>query len=1066
LKAIYDDLLAQNRPVLDLAEEVDPRIGEGVMFAERRATPAFFNHGGIYQRLLEKHPSFALPATAKTAEDEAIQDLILEIQRRLAVAIDRLTGAPVGVDAARDAVLYPHKRWRREYQKSPTQVTFDEIGLLHSALRLILNDNTHHPRSHWRTSYFDGRSSHNDHTYRHYLALIWKGATEDEIEAPLTHIGMHSRELREMGVTQFIAVLAQCRREHNHDGLNPDWVQSRAPQDAQRCDIGLRGDLYGQMLLHNDRYMQTRTTLNVELLELMIRDIIFDLFSGLEDDIKIKIVSYLDNKSVTFTDPEPAEIEVIRDFIQLIHRTVRQLLVDKLNSLDSTSPLNKVREYLANINQKFSDGDESAAIALPRIMENIQNYIRLEADSLLFLDHTNSANMDFLRRFATLGISKVYQQRLREVLTGNRVAIDQHLLRYQQLINRANGLTYIVDSELIRAVAFNIPLVAQKKARLEAIIDNYKEAILMMKSHITEMIRVFSDRAPIDGRFGFAGDAGVDARLRDQQQEFISSQERILPVLDELIGTLDVIRARLQSSDVLTVDTLRPHLQDLFRGFAHEKTPEFFAKYIWALLLEKTPAGHYYYSDTENNELRTVLDIIFGDEVKAMTGFERAKKNLILYGLNVEQVNVKSLMGEKASRRADILDAYFRSIGINLYDTCYRPSEKKVTLSEVSFIASKTPSLVWGRIIDRSGTGDELLTFTDVTDPEERAHIRRSPEQLMNIAKALPISHYSSPELPLDSARQARALRIWTAIAKAIIEEDTTNQLLINYVIQTVMAHLSITEFVKEDQTLIIMIIRCYMGWMTHPYNFPLPFALLSMSDILDTRIDCVANHLSILLTTLSVPSVKYSFETGIVRLMSRNDAMAKAGSNKYLVRVSNLNPSQLVVSTGSDNQYLEFPRSDTFTVLGLSQTLARFSDQEFQAAVRAKVGCKTEVTVALEAAAAEDAPPTLTSMGTSTYQSARGAAYAAVAVAYGVSSLRQSAADRGFAGVSATVVEVLGARDSLHYLERRVEDHRDGGGAASGAHLAAGVPGSFFSAAGRVSTPDDRVTSSQLRPV
>lgn len=294
LKAIYDDLLAQNRPVLDLVEEVDPRIAEGVMFAERRATPAFFEQGGIYQRLLETHPSFAVPATAKTAEDEAIQELILEIQRRLAVAIDRLTGAPVGIEAATDAVLYPHKRWRREYQQSPTQITFDEIGLLHSALRLILNDNTHHPHSHWKTSYFDGRSSHNDHTYRHYLALIWKGATEDEIEAPLTHIGMHSRELREMGVAQFIAVLAQCRREHNYDRSNPDWDQTRAPQDAQRCDIGLRGDLYGQMLLHNDRYMQTRTTLNVELLEAMIRDIIFDLFSGLEDDIKIKIVSYLD----------------------------------------------------------------------------------------------------------------------------------------------------------------------------------------------------------------------------------------------------------------------------------------------------------------------------------------------------------------------------------------------------------------------------------------------------------------------------------------------------------------------------------------------------------------------------------------------------------------------------------------------------------------------------------------------------------------------------------------------------------------------------------------------------
>ena len=1020
IKAIYDDLSAQNLdPVVLAADQIDQIAREGVMQEELRALPAFFSDSGIYARLLEKHPEFRSPATAEEAENSAIRELVEEIEKRLAVATDRLTGRLVGAEAAREAILNHDKRYRREYHLRPGERTFDEIGQLHSALRLILNDNTVAIGSTWRTPYFDGCISFRGHTYRHYLALLWKGATEPEIEAPLTHIGLQSDELRKIGVTQMIAALAQCRREHNYDGSHPDWEQQTTPQDCQRCDMGLRGDLFGQMLLHNEYYMQTRTNLNLEQIEPLIRDIIFEKFAALETATKVKVVSYLDNKSIMMLVPESDEIDAVRSFIDLIKTSALEKLIDKINEAEAESPLYKIKQYMDNIRQKAGRGDAASTAAIIRLMDNFKDYVKLEADSLLLDDHTNSANIDFLRRFANDGISQVYQDRLVSALRGDSDAIRRHTTQYLGMVNKVNSLSYIIDSELIKAAAFTeAPFAEERKRRLQDLIDHYKHFLNESKNQILLMIDRFSDRSIVDERFGFVGDSGVNAFLARQQEAFVRSQGNILIQINALELSLDRMMVQLEHPDIIDQTLVRSYLRPLVMMFPAEKqTPEFYAKYLWTLLHEKTPAGHYVISDTNDNELQKTLDLIFGNEVNGIAGLEFTKKNLILYGFNLE-IQSAIFAGErqeKIAARCLIVSNYLRDKGIDLRAAERIPSQKQITIAETAYKASMKTPRIWQNIIELSGKIGDLITFIDAPAAEQLA-ASNNPQQLMNVAMNLPISYYSPPGQVLDIERQQRAMTIWCEIAKAIYAEDHTGDLLVNFVTQTLMANLGIGEFSKNDHQIIKRIVETYM--LNIPYNslyFPLPFM---PQTTLNGSIVGLGNHLSVLLSTLNVPTIKFSFETGIVRLMSRSDAVNAAGIDRYVLRVSNLKPSELVVTT-NDNAYLNSTQSVQIRVSGTALNIGIFQGNEFINIVNPLIGGRLPVTSTLIGASEACAPLRLEDMASPAYQAMRAGSNNYYSSSYGCSVSDSAADSAGFSRVESDMA--VGHRHALEFIQAQL---------------------------------------------
>src|SRR5690606_28825227 len=80
-----------------VAEQLNVLNPESVMVEEGRVLPEFFKKGGIYSRLLERHPEFASedPNIVHDAERKAIEKLIDELKKRLAEAKDRLNGDQV-----------------------------------------------------------------------------------------------------------------------------------------------------------------------------------------------------------------------------------------------------------------------------------------------------------------------------------------------------------------------------------------------------------------------------------------------------------------------------------------------------------------------------------------------------------------------------------------------------------------------------------------------------------------------------------------------------------------------------------------------------------------------------------------------------------------------------------------------------------------------------------------------------------------------------------------------------------------------------------------------------------
>ena len=937
-------------------------VAEGVMREEQRALPVFFKAGGIYKRLLDKHPEFRQASPqAQQAEDAAIAELKSVIETKLASSHDRLnSGHVVGAQAAQEAVTDPSKRYRREYEGPDRMMTFDDIGRLHSALRLIFSDATIHPDATWRVQYFNGVSGYREHSYRHFLALIWKGATESDMVAPVNFTGMTSDELKGAAVEQIISALAQCRREHNYDRARPDWDQTQAPKDAQRCDMGLRGDLFGQMLMYNEHYMQTRAELNIELIEPLIRDFMVEEFTELSTVTKVKIISYLDNKAIALGDPEPEEEEALDTFVASMKARACEAILQKMMSAGPESPLSNIQKYIRNIQVKIQNPDpaihEPAAAAMFKILELINDYVALEANSLFLLEPGNSANMDFLRRFAMHGIDEVYREKVRAELTRDTAMIEEILGTHRALDLEIMALQYRVENDAINTTTSRFSPDASYKSRVLNKIDEHLSKLATQAEQITRMVDRYA-KAPgqqVASEFLFATEEGVASRLSTTQHEVTRQQCRILVDIEKMRENLNNMKTLLDDPLTLNAAHVRDHLKPLLNRYTGDKrtTPDFYAEYLLTLLQEKTPTGNYYIENPRAPELTTVSYLVSKLDIR--------QRSLLLFAFNTltEPVPVvtdsDTEHNDRMQRFREIFATSLSDHGINLSDPAFTPTDK-MTLAEVEYRASKITPREWKVIVAESGKQAELVLVSVM-----RELASREPPVLcgspIDAAPYLPIVHDSEGRNPL----QPEALSTWTAVAESIFKQDPTGEALINFVAQTLIRNLEIAEYSKEDHKIIGTVVKLYTGLDSfEDARQPLGFFTdeierkvspqSALSPELKTKLRCeaLANHISVMLTTLSPPAVKSSFIAGTVRLMSRYEAQDKVGTDKYVLRLSNSDPSKLLVTTANlqtmewVNRGLTSPSSFSITVGEKPYQIGRYPDTELMKSARPYIGKK-----------------------------------------------------------------------------------------------------------------------------
>ncbi|RUR12719.1 hypothetical protein [Legionella sp. km772] len=952
-KSIYNELTSLNKEQVKLAaEQIDVRASEGVMQEEARALPQFFKPAvGIYARLLAKHPTFASSTTAKAAEDEAIKEIIAAIKQRLANSKDRLNHDKlVGLEAAQEAIDKPSKRYRREYQ-SHGHSAWDDIGRLHSALRLLLNDATINPASTWKTPYFNGSSSYKGKTYRHYLALIWKGATEDNIEAPINFSGIPSEQLKEGAIEQIITALAQCRREHNYDGSTPDWEQTKKPSDAQRCDMGLRGDLFGQMLIHNEHYMQTRTKLNIELIEPLIKDLLFAEFTQLAIEAKEKIIHYLENKAIILVDPEAEEVEALNKFIRDTKLIALEKLLAKIASSENPA-LAKIHSFLTKIKEKAGRGDVDAIRGLSQIMTDLDRWVKLEAESLLMTERTNSASMDYIRRFANEGISQVFHSQLKAALEGDIEARSQMLSQRDELVNKLEALQYRLDNLLIQTIVFpQASLSSLKKGEYRQLITHYEGKILALETQIKSMIAAYLEQQGIvlAQQFPLLADTGVASTIELRKKSFIEQQKQVLVDLEKMKTKL----ARLQlliNNDSVDAANLRPHAQMLLAAYPDEQkySPDFYAAYLWNLLLEKTPSEHYIIENSDHKEFSHTLDLLFGNATAGIPGLETVQQHLIMYAFNVQRKKHIEQGKKELSivNRWKLVEEYLAKKGIRLGEADKVPNDHLITAYETAYQASKLPSKIWLTIVERSGQQKALEDMLKIPNEEARALKRkesRYAEQMLAAATHLPLSLYGE----VDAEKQEAALTTWKAVAQSIFVNypRTSRQhidALINFLVQTLMVQLEIKQFAKEDKEVLEQIVKKYMG-IENFSGFPLPFT--PSPPTTENQIACLAQHLTLMLTTLSPAAIKTSFEQGIIRLMAREKASSiVTGSDKYLIRLSNFEPYKLVITTKEANTYISSAAKQTVNVAGQSYSISTYPDSALHTAAEPHIKHKKAI--------------------------------------------------------------------------------------------------------------------------
>lgn len=929
IRALYHELKKFHTPPTPQATpQVNAFASEGVMAEEKRAVPVFFRPGdGIYARLLKRYPEFNpdFPA-AKAAEDQAIADMISEITRRLAQAKDRLNeDKVVGQQAAQEAAGNPKKRYRREYRirvKDQDSSCFDDIGRCHSALRIILNDDTLYSGTPaapypFTTRYFDGNNNYylagshgaQNTTYRHFLALIWKGITENGIKAPINFTENSSKELREMAIEQFISVMAQCRREHNFDARHPDWDQTEKPQDAQRCDTGLRGDLFGQLLIYNEYYMQTRDDLNVEQLESLIKDMIFEEFIALKDlDLQEKIIRYLDDKAA-LVDSDKEATDALDAFIRTTKIAVYQNLIAKLQSTSPNPHLYKLHAFLRTIDQKAAGGNAGAIEAQVNIRENLDRWVNLEVESLKLMG-SNLASMDFISPFATYGLAQILKTHLTAVLTGKDKTQEQEVqltTRIDKVINQVLALQYRVDVIIINADVFTDVSFSAKQQQYLQFVKFYVDKVATIEKLILEACE--QSQQEMAQQFSFFGDPEVARTVEQERQKF---QQRILNRLAPVKAQLTNLN---QNLSINNLDAVRPYLKVIITAYPdpieRRYSPDFYADYLWRLLLEESHYHNYLINDVNNTVFRRTLDLIFGNESTGVKGLQRAQQTLVMYAFNARLLLEKNTSPDNNAKnnithRWGLVEAYLQEKQISLQAPWVTPGENLISLTETRYKASKISFNTWRNVITHSGqqTALENATQECQTAETKTEYLRQQvyyPAIIMDRAASSPLTLYDVK----DPTRQNQGLVLWKAIALSMFTHipKRNNQHvtdLVNFVTQSIMIQLSINTFSREDQTVLKQIVEQYMGIKAY-VDFPLPFQPAPGTST-EQRIDSLAKHLVLLITTLNSKAVKACFESGMLRLMSYTESTAIINKDKhkdkYILRLSNSRPNVLILTT------------------------------------------------------------------------------------------------------------------------------------------------------------------------
>jgi ElaB/YqjD/DUF883 family membrane-anchored ribosome-binding protein len=851
----------------------DKLSSESVMVEADRAIPEFFRKGGIYELMLERHPEFASedPAVVKAAEEEAIAGFIAELESRLAKARDRLNGnQEVGAVAAKQAVENPDHRWRRDYvlrgEGPDVKIGWDDIGRIHSALRLILNDESIKEGTHWKTHYFNEEERFEGHSYRHYFALIWLASTQEEMqEVPLSCADLSPEALKGAAIEQIIAVLAQCRREHNFDRQHPDWVQTTAPQDAQRCDLGFQGDLLGQMHVYNEHYARTRSRLNVEVLRTTIQDLIIVEFSKLDSEKANRIINTFD-VTLTLTEPEVEDTAALNEFINHIKDKLSSLVFSRIDSAltDKEDGLHKLAQHWWCLCQNAADGNQKAIVNKDEVLKAVQGCIELEAESLLLKDDANLASSKYLARFAIERLPRIFEAMLSTSSFDDRQAQTMIITKQSQLAQKVMGLRHCIDSMAIHSFVFGQTISAADKEYYKKLILDCDADLEKMKQEVDQMLASYVAAAQQElAQFGYAAEEGVRDIIKNRTDEFMKPRQGILDDIKEKRVQLGVMREML--SEPRHVKThVRDYLAPLMKSqlLGSEQNPGFYADYLWALLLEKTPAGEEFIVDADNNVFSDALDIIFGNQKKGIQGLELSIQREVMIEFNKQK---KALLPREPAatdkpllqRKPVVADKwaftakYLLNKGIDLAAPENNPTDESITLQEL--------------IRNRTSSSSEF-------------------QHLAAFCERHPLSLYSATTTPVDPQTHEKAIKDWIEAAKAVFREDPEGGGgVVNFVLQSIMYNLGISQMHKEDAQVIEHIVKQYMGIESYDDNNDyLPFY-----DSGSEPFSALANHLTLMLTALSSPVVKTSFEAGIIRLMSLKEAAKSVKDKQFIISLS-----------------------------------------------------------------------------------------------------------------------------------------------------------------------------------
>jgi len=811
---------------------------------------------------------------------------------------------------------------------------FDDIGRYHTALRALLRDGN--LRRH-ESQYLDG-IQHYDHTlyintgtgqilrtirlsYRRLLAYIWLGASEEDIEPPTYFEDINRPHLLSMSKETVVTEIAQNRREHNFDSFDRNICLSSI--DHQTCVIGLRGRMFGRMLICNDRYMMTNTESNFHLNLLIpaIREFIFESFAQLPAEKKGEILNYLEAKIVFLDTPDDASQIEMTTFIAHIKNNCKCRLFDQF----------RTKAHFRHIRDSITHIQHNSPSNFERLNELIQQLINLEADSLNG-NSDNPIDRELMQKITNAALITVFKQRLKN--TGEFTTVIELVTRlYKRLMN----FTMLVHGEVLRQKMFKY-----EKTDLDTAIMNALSCdVDSHKTMCQELEIILTDHLPLQSTNTSAQEALKADFLSANQLSSRSLNETAVETLSEIRAEIErykhafaQLQEQINSTDLLEAAfSLRPDIFAIFRNSHNLQSPIIYARYVWELLKEKTVAGHYFINDNEayQDEVDCILAYIFGDESQGLTGLVQTERTTFLYAFNALRLS----QPESEKSQWLVMEKKLQNrYGIELGRGYHVPSDNVVTLAEVIYhnqlVISDTDG--WQAILRDSTVYDPLshlsLSPQEVTIPEEKpmqycyaeggfsdsreetcSTLSLSPFRLLQLASELPlfaiIPETSSPTYIAQV--QETAVNLWKQVAQSLYEnlpDDKKVNALINFVVQTIMSNLKIIKFAKEDRNVIERLVKIYLGEEERHPLFPLPFLLKRETRAtivrlpLAQRINNIAKHLSIMLTTLNSPVIKNSFEQGIVRLMSRNDAQSIACNKRcYVLRLSNLYPSDLTLT-------------------------------------------------------------------------------------------------------------------------------------------------------------------------